>query len=286
MKAVRPTLLVALVALFLSPQLVAAQGKKKKKSNRTNVRASGVIKGIARGVMLMESEDGDRYYVRAAGRRAKFAYTAKADASWLYPGLMIQFRGKVTKKGKVLEPVEELAVFTASKETKLGVKQDLSTATSKLFRDVPDDSKKKTKKSKTKKKTRRGKRAVPGVPYVVTGKLFRLKNGEMTVIAPGIVIKAKVAETAKISVDVKHARWVRIGDKVSVNGYYVGDKKQYVTASRIAVTAEKKLVSKKKIRSRKRKKSTRSRPRRKPIKSKKKEKTEKKDTEKKKQEDK
>ena len=265
----RIQLTFALIALLCTPQLVAAQGKKKKrKSNRTNVRASGVIKGVNRGVMLMETDEGDRYYVRSSGRRGRrgnngFKYTAKADASWLHRGLAVKFRGNVTKKGKIINEIGEIAVFTPSPENKLGVKQDITSQTSKLFKDVPDETKKK-KKAKKGKRTR-SKRTIPSTPYEIAGRLIRYKNGEMTVQAARFTLKAKVAENAKITVDVATPAWIRIGDKVTVSGYYVGDRKQYVTANSIAVESQDTLVSKKKQRARSRKKKTRTR-RRKPVK--------------------
>jgi len=260
---------LALIALFCAPQLVAAQGKKKKrKSNRTNIKATGVIKGVNRGVMLMETDEGDRYYVRSSGRRGRrgnngFKYTAKADASWLHRGLAVAFRGKVTKKGKILEEIGEIAVFTPSAEKKLGVKQDITSQTSKLFKDVPDaGAKKKKKKKKPKKgKRTRTKRKIPSTPYLIAGRVTRIKNGEITVQVARITLKAKVAENAKITVDVTTPAWIRIGDKVTVSGYYVGERKQYVTANQIAVESQDTLTSKKKQRARSRKKKTR-RPRR------------------------
>ena len=209
---------------------------------RENLSASGVLKG-ARGLTLqMQTTEGEQWLIQLQpGRPTDITFTAAAEASWLRPGMLVQFSSKLNKRGQADEPVTQLTVFTLREGYQLGVLSDTSiggeNASAGLFEEPVEKPKAKKAKVKVDEDT----------VYRIAGQVTKIsRTGEMTVNAGGTTVKANLAEDAKVSVDVNDLSYARPGDKVEVRGWYVAGQRQQAVGNQVSVSAAEPLEGPKK----------------------------------------
>ena len=191
------------------------------------VKTSGTIKGGSRGILLVTSDQGDQFRVKAPTRTDYVKFIGSAHPSWLKRGMFVAFVGKFDKKGNAVARVSEMEVFTPSKETKIGAIRDsgLGGSAKNLF--SSDDEPKKP---------------VPeGVTLKITGRVVAAKSGKLTVQAGRTSFKVQLSDNANISVDVKGLQFLRAGDKVSIEGQYLPQQRRDIVATRLTISAAEKL---------------------------------------------
>ncbi len=191
------------------------------------VKTSGTFKGWSRGILLVTSDQGDQFRVKAPTRTDYVKFIGSARPSWLQRGMFVTFVGKFDKKGNAVARVSALEVFTPSKETKIGAFRDsgLGGSAKNLF--SSDDEPKKP---------------VPkGASFKITGRVVAAKSGKLTVQAGRTSVKVELSDNANVSVNVNGWQFMREGDKVSIEGSFLPQQRRDIIATRLTISAAEKL---------------------------------------------
>jgi hypothetical protein len=128
-----------------------------------------------------------------------------ADLAWVQPGFVVRMTAKVnTKKGVFLEPVSSFEVITLRPEIEYGIhNENEEKSTDGLFEN----------------KTVQKKKLPEEMTATIVGEIASLKSGKISVKVPGAkTLKGELAEKCKITVDVDQPQFIRVGDKVTIEG--------------------------------------------------------------------
>ena len=223
-----------LVALLLLPTALAAQERPKQQGEK--VSASGTIKGLVPGGMLVVSAAGDQWQV-ALDPKAEVIVTGTAAPSFLRPGMLVKFSGKFNKKAESVEPLSSITVFTPREEKHhrgeegAGGNNDLAKGLFQLEEPSPDKEKKK---------------AFESFDVSSGGAVVSARGGKLSVRGPAGTFKIALADDAQVALDVSDYRLARAGDKVELEGWtYQGDVTK-VVANRVTIRLAEPLGEKKK----------------------------------------
>ncbi|WP_145083592.1 hypothetical protein [Anatilimnocola aggregata] len=204
-----------------------------------NAQLSGLIKGMQGGLVQVAAEGGEQWIVQVEARPQDIVFQGAADPSFVKPGMLVEFKAKVNKKGQAADPVTSLTVITVREGRGVGVIPEggLSKGEAELFTENKPEEKKTPRK------------VTEDATYLVAGQVTKLsRTGEMTINCAGTTIKADLDKEAKVAIDVNHLQYAQIGDKVEIRARYpMGQKAAgQGLASQIAVTGSKPLGEPKK----------------------------------------
>jgi hypothetical protein len=229
------TLSLALIAGLFTSCPALGQNLERKPLN-----VAGTLKGVAPGVIQVEASEKEVWLLKVEAKPEDVSFTGSAEKSFLQPGMFLEFRSPVNKRGMVLEPIASLTVFTPSEARAPGVQADgdLGGGGGALFNEGKEEKKGEAKE----KKAPKGKG--DDTVYLVRGAISKIgRAGDVTVSAAGAQVKFNLAEDCKISVEVNELSYVALGDKVTVQGWYIEDQPGQGAASKIEVSAAKPLTS-------------------------------------------
>lgn len=219
-----------LATLAIACQLVVATHIGAQQREREPARCAGKLKGVAGGVLQVETEKGEQMLIAIDPRARELSFQGVAGPAFLRPGMLVQFRAPLDKKGEAQEDITELKVVSQRMGLQLGVLPDGGFTGGDLFAGNDDDGAKKKRKSRT-----------DATPYVVTGALRSIKDGKMYVAA-GATVKAELADSCQISIDVSDISLAREGDSVEVTeGWRYANQATQIYASRLTIVSEKPL---------------------------------------------
>ena len=244
----RAWVVCVLLNFFLVGSLPAQQAKKKG-PKKENTKGTGVVQDLGPGWVLVTDKDEKKLYVKAPQTVEDFSFVAKADASWLRPGMIVSFtsRFKAIKKNgqvvKAIKPLRELMVVTPTKEKPIGAKPEKRLGGRDLF--APPT------------KTTKKKKAQLGPVYEVVGRLVKFRGGKMTLACGRYEVQADLVEGAKVAVKIADVRWVRQGDRVSFQGWYYPKQPDRIVARTMTIQAVEPLAGNRKTVSQKKRKATR-----------------------------
>lgn len=184
----------------------------------------GTLDGTTRGYIKMTDSSGTPYLVKILDT-AKITVVGTAEPGFLKPGLIVRMTAELNSKGIAQSELTEISIIELSDLINFTLQADLAPG-----EDINDQK--------------------GPVNYLVIGRVKSFKNGQLQVVAPGKVIKAKLAEDAKINVDVTDYSWAQEGDVVSVDGklympgQVIADKVQIEMAKPLAPKGKRRPPSK------------------------------------------
>ena len=191
------------------------------------MNTTGTIRAISPKALQIIAEDGSPWIIALPERRELLVYHGTAPAQWLQRGMFVRFTATLDKRLETEETVRELVVVTVRPGVEPGVFPEADAA--QLLADAEQN-----------KKTRKKKRQPPPdtpVPCLVIGRLYGYKNGEMTVAAGRLMVKAPLAEDAKVTIEVNDHSLARPGDKVEVSALFFLNAPGRATARQMKITA-------------------------------------------------
>lgn len=178
-----------------------------------NTELSGSIKAMQGPLLQVAAAGGENWVVQIDARPQDVVFQGPADPAFVKPGMLVEFKAKVNKKGQAAEPVQSLTIFTVREGRGVGVQAEggLAKGEAELFSSKPDEPEKKGPRAK----------GEDDPVYQVAGQITKLsRTGEMTINCAGTTINADLAKDAKVSVDVNHLQFAQIGDKVEIRARY------------------------------------------------------------------
>ncbi|MCO6458818.1 MAG: hypothetical protein J5I93_26220 [Pirellulaceae bacterium] len=221
----------ALSFLGMLLAVTAANGQERPQMPRENTRGSGTLKGLAQGLLHVETKEGDQLLLKVEAGPNELSHTGSADVSWLRPGMLVRFTARLSKKGQPLSDVSEVTVFTPRESSRIGIFTEAALGGGELFAEQNPAAAKDKDDSGT---------------YLVSGQLAGLRGDKMTVAAGMITLKLKLAEDAKVQFDLADYRYAQPGDAVSFEGWYYPMAKNQIFARRLDITAAQPLTGEKK----------------------------------------
>jgi hypothetical protein len=230
---------------LLSPlSLLAQYGERRQPQpeiQRENLQCSGTVKQVGRGVIGVVTDAGDQWVFQLEARPQDLSFTGSADATFVKPGMWIRFTTKLTRRGDAQEPIASAEVYTPREGFGVGVYPEGAgeigggEGGGPLF--APAEEKPKPK-AKAEPKIRD-----EDVVYRVGGQVSKISRlGELTISAGGSSVKAKLADDAKISIDVTDLSFLQAGDKVEVRGWYPAGTKGRAIANQVTASASQPLT--------------------------------------------
>lgn len=234
----------ALTAQAQTPQEWAAQlARLRQQGQRPNIQwenteLSGSIKAMSGSLVQVAAGGGENWVVQIDARPQDIVFQGPADPAFVKPGMLVEFKARLNKRGTASEPVSSLTIFTVREGRGVGVAPEgsLAKGEAELFSSKPDEPEKKGK----------GKEEDP--LYQVAGQITKVSRGEMTINCAGTTVKADLAKDAKVMIDVNHLQFAQAGDKVEIRARYpMGQKAAgQALATQITVVGSKPLGEPKK----------------------------------------
>jgi len=196
---------------------------------REPLQASGTVKAMQRGIIQMVTDAGDQWLLKVEPARPQdISFTGAADASFIKPGMWVRFQTKLTRRGDAADPLDRLEVFTPREGYGPGIVSDdavRSDGAAELFGEEPQPNAK-PKKAKPK--------SDEITVYTVAGQVSKVSRlGELTVNAAGASVKAKIADEAKVSLDLTDLTFLQVGDKIEIRGWYPAGQKGRAVATQV-----------------------------------------------------
>jgi hypothetical protein len=155
----------------------------------------GTVAGVAPTGLQMLTKEANTPWIVQITRQSEVKVTGTAEPSFLRPGLAVRFTAEVDEKGHLQQDLAELEIVTASGKGAVGV---FAVGAEENARPVG--------------------KLVAGA-YEIRGKVVSLREGELTVQA-GKKIVGKLADDAKITVNVQDLAYAVPESEVSVQGFY------------------------------------------------------------------
>lgn len=155
----------------------------------------GTVVGVAPAGLQMLSKETNTPWVVQITRQSEVKVTGTAEPSFLRPGLPVRFTAEVDEKGRLQQDLAELEIVTPSGKGAVGV-----------FEVGAEENARPVGK-------------LTAGTYDIRGKVGSLKDGELTVQA-GKKIVGKLADDAKITVNVQDLTYAVPDSEVTVQGFY------------------------------------------------------------------
>ena len=231
----RTALFLTGLLLGFSPLPALAQMQKEQ------VSGAGTFKEAAPPLMQIQNASGQPVVIHLNEIKPQdLSFTGAADASFLKVGMCVQFSALVNKRMQVTEPVADVTVFVPREGQELSIAADNvggGVGAGDLFNE--------SKEKEEVKKPVKGKKPIKAdmaVAYRVAGEITKItKAGEMTITADGVSVKAKLADKAKISLDMASLDYAVAGDKVEYKGWCYKEHPEEVWVHKLEISAAKPL---------------------------------------------
>ena len=210
---------------------------------REALQCSGTVKQVGRGVIGVTADSGDQWLVQVEARPQDLSFTGTAEASFVKPGMWIRFTSKLTRRGDAKDPIASAEIYTPGEGNGVGVYAEGTDQVGGggerggLF--TPAEEKPVAKaKPKAEPKVRD-----EDTVYRVGGQVSKISRlGELTISAGGTSVKAKLAEDAKISVNMGDLAYLQVGDKIEFRGWYPAGTKGQAVANQVTASASQPLT--------------------------------------------
>lgn len=199
-----------------------------KKPEKTPIRTGATIKGMAPGGLYVMSDKGDQYAVKLPNRGKNIVYEGTADASWLRPGMLVEFTGNLNRRGQAVDAIRELLVFTPSEEHSPGLQSETGGIAGDLFSEPA---------------AKGAKRAPETAPFRVAGALKSIRRNRLEVLAGNSRVEAELADNAKIRCELADLSLVREGDSVVIDGWFYPMDKTVIYANKLTISGAQTLTN-------------------------------------------
>jgi hypothetical protein len=172
-------------------------------------RLSGTVAGVRPGMIMYRDVNNKECYAKIDKDTRRVVVTGVAEASALRPGMSVRFHATLSRRGEAEDPIAELTIFSPTAGDVPGV--------------LPDDPNDKNSQ------------------MWVAGLIRTVKDDTITVQAGRNTVKAKLAELAKIKLEVSDYSLAQEGDTIKILGKgYQPDK---VIAGEIEIQLAKPLAA-------------------------------------------
>ena len=230
--------LASSVLILHSPLVCAQYGERRIQQPeipRENLQCSGTVKQVGRGVIGLVTDAGDQWVVQVQARPQDISFTGAGDGTIVKPGMWVRFSSKLTRRGDAREPLSSLEIYTPREGFGVGISAESDGGAGGEFFAPPTEEK---PKPEPKPKANN-----EDTVYRIGGQVSKISRlGELTINAAGTSIKAKLADDAKVSVDVTDLSLLQPGDKIEIRGWHPMGRKGQAIAEQVTASAAQPLT--------------------------------------------
>jgi hypothetical protein len=180
-----------------------------------NFNGTGTIEAVATGKIQMVTDLNERWLI-GIQPQTQVHVTGNMNADFLCPGMFVQFKADVDKRGIVSGKVEQLAVITPSQDKPSGIVPQPGASIA--GHEGSDDD-----------KTR------AAVPSTVRGQISKYQKNKLHIKVDKKTLICDLSNNAKISVDLDDYSLARRGDKIKVQGMKMGGVAGSVQAMQVKI---------------------------------------------------
>lgn len=234
------TLSLMAAAMLIAAPALAQYGERRQvqpEIKREPLQAAGTVKQVARGVIHLATDEGEQWLIQVQARPQDVSFTGTADASFVKPGMWVRFTSQLTRRGDAKDPIASLEIYTPREGFGVGVQADAiggGGGANELFAGPAEE--------KPQPEPKKGKPSEDTV-YRIGGQVSKISRlGELTINAAGTSIKAKLADDAKVSIDVTDLSYLQAGDKIEIRGWYPMGRKGQAIAEQVTASASQSLT--------------------------------------------
>ncbi|KAA5547155.1 hypothetical protein FYK55_01715 [Roseiconus nitratireducens] len=181
----------------------------------------GKLKGMRRGVVMVEKEDGSEAMVMLPETVSSFQFVAKASPAFLRRGMLVRFSGDFGPGGIPVSPINKVTLFQPVPLQSLHGR-----AKEQFTPGVHSDQR------------GRGKQMMAGKLTVVGSLLGLTPNGVLAVQAGKTPVQIPLSADAELQIQYNNLSLAQPGDTVSVAGFYQPPNENQVKADRITITTD------------------------------------------------
>ncbi len=213
----------------LVPGIAEAQGRGQQRMQP--LRVSGKVHAVGPRGLQMVADDGTPWVVQPPENMEAMIYDGTASVQWLQRGMFVRFSANLNQQLVAQQPVSAITVITVRPGIEPGVFPEGAAVAGS---DEEDEAGKEAKKGRKSRKS--GQDMI--VPCLVIGRVYGLKDGELSVAAVGRnVVKAKLAEDTAVNVQMNDFRMARQGDKIELTGLFSPDQPGRAVARSLTISA-------------------------------------------------
>ena len=209
-----------------TPQQRQQQQQQQMQQAMTTVDVSGTIAAMAAGRIQMLSDSKENWMI-ALSPKTNVQVTGEASADFLRPGMFVQLRAEVDKRGVAADKVEELTIVTPSQQKAPGVFHQPGAE------GVNPDG------------FPAGKAAASG-SATVRGKIASYKRNKLQIQVDKGTVLCELSDNPKIHLDLADYSMARQGDKIKVHGLKMAGAAGSVQAMEVKIEIAGPLGEKKK----------------------------------------
>jgi urease beta subunit len=202
------------------------------REKRQPVKGKGTINAIQGDVFHVIGEEKKQWLVKMPTEPVAIQLQGKTSGEFVQPGMVVRFIADLDSRGKVQQPVQKLDVITI-RPPKTGEPPDFP-GVMPLGEDVG---------GALDKVAPRPALAARATTCRIVGQVVKLRKGEMTVNAGGKTVRAELAETAEVTVDIGDFRFAHVGDEIEMDGFCYPPLTSNVYANRVTIRAGKALTA-------------------------------------------
>ncbi len=189
-----PLALAGLVGLALAAGTARAQFQAPPNSLEYEDDATvEVVQGNAIKIRDSKNED----WILQLDNDTKVRLTGEADIRWLQPGVYVRFTADIDKKGTLQKEIKEIEIISAEDRSALG-----------FFTPAEGDEAAKPVRTPTEG------------TYLVKGKLSKIRDGQMLILAGNRQVAGKLAGECTLKLDIADHTLAQAGDSAKVKAWY------------------------------------------------------------------
>jgi hypothetical protein len=166
---------------------------------------TGQLEGVQGDIIKIRDSKNDAWLITTIAA-TKVSVTGEAEPECLRPGLFVQFKGEIDKKGTLQSPIEEIEIISVESKSSLG-----------LFAPGEGDA------------PARPVRTATAGEFLIKGKLLSSKDGQLMVLAGSRKINGATGDKLAVKLNVDDPSLAQAGDTVKVKAWYY-DKGRPVAA--------------------------------------------------------
>ncbi|MGD0654328.1 MAG: hypothetical protein ABSA16_08305 [Thermoguttaceae bacterium] len=178
----------------------------------TMLDVSGTIEALATGRIQMRTDSNERWII-VLNQQTKVQVAGEVGADFLRPGLFVQLKADVDKRGVAADKIEQLTIVTPSQEKPSGLEGGRASATG---------------------------------PSNVQGRVVSFKKNKLQIKIDKATVLCELSDNPKILVDLADYSMARKGDRIKVQGMKTTGTNGMLQAAQVKIELAEPLGEKKK----------------------------------------
>jgi hypothetical protein len=229
-----------------------AQGRGGRAPAMETLNSDVTVMTVSPRALQVTTADLEKWIVSIPTGPEDVVFRGTATTQFLQPGMALRFHATFKKTEKrrreyqTTQPISQLEIISVSENSQPGLYPDDAAGHEGWARDDDNEGEEERGKKKEHEDEKANEKeeaqedahaAAADISCLVIGILQEYKNNKIKVSAGRFPVTAEMPETAEVSVDVRHALWVRPGDKIELTARFLPAMRGRAEGQRMTITA-------------------------------------------------